>query len=176
MKHSLAVLASVLLASCGSGGEPTPKPSPSPWPKGQFQKMIYDNGTFAVLRDRGTGCQMLALLRGETDIVDITPRTRLMPSGKVEQICAREGDPMSMPIKVEGTSSLFRRTHVNRLTLDASIDTYRDIETGCEWLVLESWSTVDITRKLRPRMGLTEDGVQQVCRPVAGESDEADPR
>jgi hypothetical protein len=158
-------LATALLSACGR--EPTsPDAAPSPVPTDGFQKLIYDSQGFSVLRDRQTGCQWIAVLVADRAAEDMVPRTAVSRNGRVDQLCTSDSDPLSKPLKVVGEHGLFQEFGRSDLGRDMEIRLYRDVETGCEWILTYTY-TDSLRLIMRPRTARRADEVEQVCRPIA---------
>lgn len=173
MYHRTTMLAllSIGLAGCSqaapdqSAQQPAPRPAPSASsiPTTGFQRMIYDTKGYLVLRDRETGCQWIGVERVTDRIGTIVPRTHL-ENGRIEQLCTERNDPMSRPIKVDGDHGLFQESPREPTRRGSEIYSFRDIETGCEWIVSDSWGEYGGVT-VQPRTARQNGIVQQMCRP-----------
>ncbi len=164
-RHAILALLALGLASCDSAepAAPAPRPSPTPAPTTGFQRMIYDTKGYLVIRDRETGCQWIGIERGNNRIVTIVPRNHVA-NGAIEQLCTARNDPMSRPIKVDGDHGLFQESPREPTRRGSEIYSFRDIETGCEWIVSDSWGEYAAV-SVQPRTARQNGQVRQICRP-----------
>ena len=165
MKSRTFLTMALATALSGCGNASSTGAAPEPAPTDGFQKLIYDSQGFSVLRDRQTGCQWIAVLVGDQAAEDLVPRTAISASGRVDQLCTSNADPLSKPLKVVGEHGLFQefgRTNIGR---ELEVRLYRDVETGCEW-ILAYTGTESLRLIIRPRTARRGDVVEQVCRPI----------
>lgn len=167
MTRKTIVTLSAMAALCACGRAPdASEHERRPTPTVGFQKMIYDSQGFAVLRDRQTGCQWIAVLMANNSAEDMVPRNAPDAKGRVGQLCTSSSDPLSKPMKVDGDHGLFQEFSRDNLGTDLEVRMYRDVETGCEWIM--TYTGYDRLKLIvRPRTMRRGDEVVQVCSPLA---------
>lgn len=170
MSNRIAALAAVaaMLCACSEEPAPTPKPTPvatpTPAPTTGFQRMIYDTQGYVVIRDRETGCQWIGVTIYTDQVGAIVPRNHRV-GDEIQQLCTPTGDPMSRPIKVSGEHGMFQPGPRDQTRTDSYIYSFRDIETGCEWIVSNGWSMNGVALSIQPRTMMEKGRVRQICRP-----------